>query len=513
MLFNSYPFIAVFLPAAIFAVWLANRLFARDGALATLTLASLLFYAWWNPPYVVLLILSIAANYYLASRIRRLAAQGRQSAARFLVILGVVGDLGVIGYFKYADFFITNIGALSGLDYTIGTIILPLGISFFTFQQIAYLVDSYRGHVASHNFLDYALFVSFFPQLIAGPIVYHGEILGQIRGAAAFRFAANDIGMGFKIFVIGLFKKVVLADGMAAYATPGFEAVDGGTALSFLEAWSAALAYTLQLYFDFSGYSDMAIGLGRIFGLRLPINFNSPYKATSIIEFWRRWHITLSRFLRQYLYIALGGNRHGPARRWANLLVTMLLGGLWHGAGWTFIVWGGLHGIYLCLNHLWRFLRTAMLGSLPVTRPERFAGFVLTFLAVLVAWVFFRAESFSGAIIMLEGMAGLHGMILPETWFARLGAVQPLLTGLGFVAGKTPLFAGTWQFLATGGLLLCAFLAPNSQRLVAWQLAPGRSRTQGFGGTVAATLFGLIAGYTALHLLVGGYSEFLYFQF
>ena len=513
MLFNSYPFIAVFLPAAVLAVWLANRLFDRNVALAVVTLASLFFYAWWNPPYVLLLLLSIVVNYQLALRIRHYSSSGRRQAARLLMVIGVTADLGVIAYYKYADFFVTNLDALTGLDFTVGAVLLPLGISFFTFQQIAYVVDSYRNQVTAHNFIDYALFVSFFPQLIAGPIVYHGEMLQQFRGPAAFRFTSADLGVGLKIFVIGLFKKVVLADGMAVYATPGFEAVEVGTVLSLIEAWSAALAYTLQLYFDFSGYSDMAIGLGCIFGLRLPINFNSPYKAASVIDFWRRWHMTLSRFLRQYLYIPLGGSRRGPARRWANLLITMLLGGLWHGAGWTFVVWGGLHGGYLCINHLWRHLRQSLLAALPVCRAERFAGFILTFFAVVVAWVFFRAESFAGAVTMLEGMAGLHGVIVPEAWAARLSPLMPFLSGLGISAGQTPLFEGSLQFLATAALLLLAFLAPNSQQWVQWQFAQDSGRERGLRGALVATLFGLMSGYTAIHLYVGGYSEFLYFQF
>ncbi len=510
MLFNSYHFIAVFLPATMFAVWLVDRLFSRTAVLAVVTLASLFFYAWWSPPYVLLLLASIAGNFLLAGHVRRLARNGHDKSARALMIVGVAANLGVIAYYKYADFFISNIAGLTGLDFAIGKVVLPLGISFFTFQQIAYVIDSYRSKLADHNFLDYALFVSFFPQLIAGPIVYHGEMLPQLRGAAAFRFTASDLGIGLKLFVIGLFKKVVLADGMAVYATPGFEAVEAGAVLSLIEAWSAALAYTLQLYFDFSGYSDMAIGLGCIFGLRLPLNFNSPYKATSIIEFWRRWHMTLSRFLREFLYIPLGGNRHGPARRWVNLLITMLLGGLWHGAGWTFIAWGGLHGCYLGINHGWRFVRGFLFGGFPVYPPERFAGFVVTFVAVVIAWVFFRAESFAGALTMLEGMAGMHGVILPEVWANRLAPLMPFFANMGITAGPTPLFEGSVQVLSIAGLLLLAFLGPSSQQWIEWQFYPGEKRRSGF---LRATLFGFMAGYVAIHLYVGGYSEFLYFQF
>ena len=513
MLFNSYVFIAVFLPAAIIAVWAAKRLSSHNAALAALTLSSLFFYAWWNPPYVILLLISITANYAVSHQVRRLARDGHRTMAAYLTIAGVAADLGVIAYYKYADFFVSNLGSLTGLDFTIGAVLLPLGISFFTFQQIAYLVDSYRERVAPHSFLDYALFVSFFPQLIAGPIVYHGEMLGQLHGPAALRLTGGGVAIGLTVFAIGLFKKVVLADGMAVYATPGFEAVEQGSVLSFIEAWSAALAYTLQLYFDFSGYSDMAIGLGRMFGLRLPINFNSPYKAASIIDFWRRWHMTLSRFLREYLYFPLGGNRHGPARRWVNLSITMVLGGLWHGAGWTFVAWGSLHGGYLVINHLWRHGRVYLFGMRPASGLERCAGFALTFVAVVVAWVFFRAESFTGAIAMLQGMAGFNGVILPEVWAGRLAPLMPMINGLGIFAGPTPLFEGTLQLASTFGLLLLVFLAPNSQNWIEWQFNKCKTRDLGLRGALAATLFGLIMGYTAIRLFVGGYSEFLYFQF
>jgi D-alanyl-lipoteichoic acid acyltransferase DltB (MBOAT superfamily) len=513
MLFNSYHFIAAFLPATIFAVWLAERLFSRTAALAVVTLASLFFYAWWSPPHVLLLLLSITGNFLLAGSIRRFSRKGRDNSARALMIVGVVANLAVIAYYKYADFFISDIAGLAGLDFAMGAVVLPLGISFFTFQQIAYVIDSYRSKLADHDFLDYALFISFFPQLIAGPIVYHGEMLPQLRGGAAFRFSASDLGIGLKLFVMGLFKKVVLADGMAVYATPGFEAVETGAVLSLIEAWSAALAYTLQLYFDFSGYSDMAIGLGCMFGLRLPLNFNSPYKATSIIEFWRRWHMTLSRFLREFLYIPLGGGRHGPTRRWLNLLITMLLGGLWHGAGWTFVAWGGLHGGYLCINHGWRFGRGFLFGGLPVHPIERFAGFVVTFIAVVIAWVFFRAESFAGALTMLEGMAGMHGVILPDVWAIRLAPLMPIFTSMGVTAGPTPLFEGTLEIVSIAGLLLLAFLAPSSQQWIGWQFHPNEKRQRGVPGAFRAILFGLLAGYVAIHLYVGGYSEFLYFQF
>jgi len=264
--------------------------------------------------------------------------------------------------------------------------VLPLGISFFTFQKIALLADAYEGKIQSLNFLDYALFVLFFPQLIAGPIVHHSEAMSQFQTRGPVQ--ASVIAMGLTIFAIGLANKVLLADSLAVYATPQFDAAAAGAPLSFLAAWSGALAYTLQLYFDFSGYTDMAIGAALLFGVRLPLNFNSPYKARNIIDFWRRWHMTLSRFLRDYLYIPLGGNRHGKLSRYLNLFITMLFGGLWHGAGWTFIFWGALHGFYLAINHGWEALLARFgAGDVNPGGARRLGAQVVTFLAVVVGWV------------------------------------------------------------------------------------------------------------------------------
>lgn len=512
MLFNSFPFILGFLPVVLVLTWFAATCISRSGAIAVLILASLFFYGWWNPPFLILLVVSVVGNFALGSALRSLAGDSRHLVARVLLIAGIVGNLSAIGYFKYAGFLADIMLSLTGVDWMLGAIILPLGISFFTFQQIAYIVDCAHGNVDTHNFFDYALFVTFFPQLIAGPIVYHRDMLPQIRsGESAFTFRTSDLGIGAKIFAIGLIKKVILADGMAVYATPVFEAADAGATLTFIEAWGGALAYTLQLYFDFSGYSDMAIGLGRMFGLRLPINFRAPYKATSIIDFWHRWHITLSMFLRNYLYIPLGGNRHGRSRRWVNLMITMLLGGLWHGAGWTFVVWGGLHGAYLCLNHFWRYVAERIGINLSASTTGRTVSWAVTFLAVVVAWVFFRAETFAGAIGVLNGMAGLNGVILPEAWASRLASFPVAMTV--FSSGPTPYFTGALQVLATGLILTIALFAPTTEQWVKWQFDDGGAAGRWRLGTAVATGFGLIGGYTMIRLFVGGYSEFLYFQF
>ncbi|MGH9648052.1 MAG: MBOAT family O-acyltransferase, partial [Bryobacteraceae bacterium] len=356
MLFNSYPFLLGFLPVTLFGFFAIGQS-SRRLAAAWLAFASLVFYGWWNPIYVLLLAASIAFNYTLGVRIAR-ARHRADGAAKRWVVLAVAVNLAVLGYFKYANFFVDNFASVARFHPDIAKIVLPLGISFYTFTQIAFLFDAYRGKVIEFNPVHYALFVTYFPHLIAGPILHHAEMMPQFRQRAIYRVNAENFAVGLTIFAIGLFKKTVLADGIAPFVGPLFSTA-ASSPPSFLDAWGGALTYTCQLYFDFSGYSDMAIGLSRLFGVVLPLNFDSPYKAANIIDFWRRWHMTLSRFLRDYVYFGLGGNRHGLARRYINLFVTMLLGGLWHGAGWTFVAWGALHGVYLMINHAWRALRHA----------------------------------------------------------------------------------------------------------------------------------------------------------
>ena len=381
---------------------------------------------------------------------------------------------------------------------------LPLGISFFTFTQIAYLVDIYRAEPAGASYPKYLLFVTFFPHLIAGPILHHRETMSQF--GRRLTPTAENFAVGLTIFAIGLFKKVILADGIAPYVAPVFDAAAQGKSLTLLEAWSGALAYTLQLYFDFSGYSDMAIGLARLFGVTFPLNFASPYKATSIIDFWRRWHMTLSRFLRDYLYIPLGGNRRGPARRYANLMITMLLGGLWHGAGWTFVIWGGLHGLYLVINHLWR-AAGLRIGS------RALAGAV-TFIAVVIAWVFFRASSVEAASHILAGMAGLNGVVLPVEWQSKLAGI-PGIASLRF-AELGAAFQGRETLQAIAALLAIAWLAPNTQELMR-HFSPALEHVKSGSRLAWKPTMGwalAIAAMTAFPLLqLNRISEFLYYQF
>lgn len=396
MLFNSFAFVLAFLPGGLVLIHLAGRYGPPRLALSVLAALSLLFYAWWRPAYLPLLVGSILFNYIMG----RLLA--RRPGMKALLALGVAVNLLLLAYFKYAGFFSAMASPLGA--WRIESVVLPLAISFFTFQQIAFLVDVYRGGTREPDFLRYAVFVSFFPQLIAGPIVHHREMLPQLVGDKLRGLRSQDLAIGATIFILGLAKKVLLADRLASISDRTFDAAAVGSAIPFWDAWGGALAFALQIYFDFSGYSDMAIGLAAMIGIRLPLNFNSPYKSGSIVEFWQRWHMTLSRFLRDYLYIPLGGNRRGAPRRVVNLMTTMLLGGLWHGAGMTFVAWGGMHGMFLVINHWWRSS-----GGEGRRLPGPHTGKALTLFAVVVAWVLFRAENFEAAMSVFGGMVGANG--------------------------------------------------------------------------------------------------------
>jgi alginate O-acetyltransferase complex protein AlgI len=356
------------------------------------------------------------------------------------LVLAVALNLLILGYFKYANFFIDNtnylLHALSRSEVRALNVALPIGISFFTFTQIAFLVDCYQGKVRERNFVHYLLFVSYFPHLISGPVLHHSQMMPQFRRPETYRLRPDYIFTGLFNVAAGLAKKALLADEFSQYATPIFDAARSGHSLTYVAAWTGVLAYTLQIYFDFSGYTDMAIGLSKLLGINLPLNFDAPYKSVSIIEFWRRWHITLSNFLRDYLYIPLGGNRRGEARRYGNLFLTMLLGGLWHGANWTFVVWGGLHGTYLLINHGWRAVAT----SLPVRGKSwsalgRAGGGAITFMAVLVAWVFFRATTFAGAAQILSAMTRVEPIHCAAGCFAAIyGDIPVPPTSLGYLS-------------------------------------------------------------------------------
>ena len=414
MLFNSYEFIFLFLPITFALYFYLQKKYLTQTSKAFLVLASLFFYSWWNINYLPLILFSMLFNYSIGKRLIK-------KRNKLILAFGVTVNLLLLGYFKYADFFIENINTLTHTHIPLLHLLLPLAISFYTFQQIAYLVDSYRGETKEYNFLTYSLFVTFFPQLIAGPIVHHKEMMPQFESKENRFINYQNIAIGLFIFSMGLFKKVVIADTFAVWATKGF---DISKELDMVQAWITSLSYTFQLYFDFSGYTDMAIGIALLFNIKLPMNFFSPYKATNIQDFWRRWHITLSKFLKDYIYIPLGGNRKGEIHTYTNLFTTFLLGGLWHGAGWTFVVWGILHGLALIVHRLW--------SKLNIKLPTFIAWFI-TFNFINVAWVFFRALSFDDAIKVLHGM-----------FFGTIIIPSPLESKLSFLTQWGVEFGGGW---------------------------------------------------------------------
>jgi D-alanyl-lipoteichoic acid acyltransferase DltB (MBOAT superfamily) len=462
MLFNSYAFLLGFLPASLVGMALVGR--HATSRTILLLAVSLFFYAWWDWRLLPLLIGSITTNYLLGVCIRRLVRRPDHRAAGHVLAVGITFDLLVLGFFKYLLFVTTNVDMLTGKDWTVVRLVLPLGISFWTFEQISFLVDLKRGAAYRLHPLQYALFVLFFPRLVAGPILRFSEIAPQITDRQAST-VLPDIAAGLSIFFVGLAKKAWLADGIAPFVGFGFRLAGAGPGPDLFTAWGAALGYTCQLYFDFSGYSDMAIGLARCFGIRFPANFNSPYKATGIVEFWRRWHMTLSRFLRDYLYIPLGGNRHGSPRRYMNLVVTMLLGGLWHGAAWTFVIWGGLHGLYLMINHAWTSMRRT--SETRASAAARFVAVALTFTGVVIGWVFFRSPDLTTAWHMLRGMVGTNGVAIPAELLYRAGPMGEVLLRLG-VTTAAPVggyvFVTTWALIAA--LLSIAWFAPNTQQIM-----------------------------------------------
>ncbi len=455
MLFSSPVFIFVFLPLVLFAYLAARRLVGRSTAGAVLLLSSFFFYGYWRPDYLWIFCLSIVGNFGIGLAIQRVPQRFRRPT----LFAGLGANLALLAYFKYSGFIAWNVAALVGgkSDWAVE---LPLGISFFTFQQIAYLIDVYKDKQMGGGILEYALFVNFFPQLIAGPLVHHKELIPQLGQQLAPAARKDRFIRGCTYFTIGLFKKVVLADQAAALANPIFQRIGEGGGITGSEAWLGAIAYTFQIYLDFSAYSEMAIGSGLMFGFQMPRNFYFPYFSLNIVDFWRRWHITLSRFLRDYLYIPLGGNRNGPHKQKVNLMTTMLLGGLWHGAGWNFVAWGGLHGLYLIGNHTFR-------ERVPFRLPRPLA-WALTFVAVVVAWVFFRAEGLSDALAYLKQMGSFS---------------------------ITALFA--WQYIAFWLCLLWIVLEPHLVR---------------FRDTLSYGCFTGCLGLISL-VMLGEEHEFIYFNF
>jgi D-alanyl-lipoteichoic acid acyltransferase DltB (MBOAT superfamily) len=485
MLFNSYIFIFVFLPVTYFIYFYLNKKRLTEVSKGFLVFSSLFFYSWWNIIYLPLILISMLFNYVLGKQLASIVYP--EHIKKILLTIGVVSNLILLGYYKYADFFLENINMLLNTHLSLLHLALPLAISFFTFQQIAYLVDSYRGETKEYDFLNYAVFVAFFPQLIAGPIVHHSEMMPQFENIRNKVKNYRNIALGLFIFSMGLFKKVILADTFAVWATNGFDIAEK---LNFVEAWITSLSYTLQLYFDFSGYTDMAIGTALLFNIKLPINFNSPYKAVSIQDFWRRWHMTLSRFLKDYVYIPLGGNRKGEIRTYTNLFTTFLLGGIWHGAGWTFVLWGAMHGIALVIHRAWQ-----QLGF----RMHTFLAWFITFNFINIAWVFFRAKEFDDAIKILKGMSGISGVTLPHVLSSKFFFLHQYGVEFGNFIGNIGGNSYTIIWVVFG--LLIVFGLKNSMELL-----------QNFKVSNITVWFSGILFIVAI-LSMNKISEFLYFNF
>jgi D-alanyl-lipoteichoic acid acyltransferase DltB (MBOAT superfamily) len=490
MLFNTFLFVFAFLPFALLGYFIISK-FSLRVSIVFLFLASVGFYIYWDISFLPLLLGSIVCNYLIGKWISLEKQANNNKRAKYALITGLVFNLTLLSFFKYFDFFDQSFAWLAGVDYTPLGIKLPIGISFFTFTQIAYLVDCHVASIREYKTENYGLFVTYFPHLIAGPILHHKDMMPQFDQPESHVFSRGRLVVGMLFFVIGLFKKVILADGVARFVAPVFDLNYAN--LSVIEAWCGSLAYTFQLYFDFSAYSDMAYGLSYMFGIILPINFNSPYKASSIIDFWRRWHITLSTFLRDYLYIPLGGNRLGATRRHINLMTTMLLGGLWHGANWTFVIWGALHGIYLVINHAIRHL----LGerkNIAITS----LGWLLTFIAVVFSWVFFRASSIEIALGILQAM----------TVGTFSGSSSDSLLGINRIMDINECLV--W----VAGCGVIAFFVPNAYEILGKGLL--HTHEKKLNGGLGGVAFG-VALVTIFILLsiseTRGVSEFLYFNF
>ena len=446
MLFNSYVFMLAFLPLTLFVYFMLGRLPERIQLNKLfLVLASFFFYGYNNPNYVPIIVISILVNYMLS---QMMLTSEKKLLRLPLMLLGLSLNLGVLFYFKYHDFFVLNLNAAFGTKFSLYRLALPLGISFFTFQQLSYVIDSYRRTVPRYNILDYALFVTFFPQLVAGPIVLHSEIVPQFADVKNRRFNFDNFAPGLYAFALGLFKKVIIADTFGVAVSAGYAAAQN---LNTIEAWLVAVGYTLQLYFDFSGYCDVATGVGLMFNIHIPLNFNSPYKSKNIREFWQRWHITLSRFLTSYIYFPLGGSRKGLARTCINLMIVFLASGLWHGAGWLFLLWGLMHGAASVLYRLFRR---------QYDRIHPAIQWGMTFLFVVIAWVFFRATTMAEATGLLSSMFSFN------IGGVRKGIVSAFEMPGGIASSLNLLFMLGWYALS---LLACVFAKNTYEKTMAFK--------------------------------------------
>ncbi|MDD5052458.1 MAG: MBOAT family protein [Sulfuricurvum sp.] len=491
MLFNSYEFIFFFLPITFIVFFWLNSKRLTQASKGWMVFASLFFYSWWNISYLPLILSSILFNFIVGSSITKINARKNINVKTFsnkaFLSFGIISNIALLAYFKYMDFFITNSNTLIGTHWNLMHILLPLGISFFTFTQIAYLVDAYRDEVREMDYLNYTLFVTFFPHLLAGPILHHKEMMPQFDSIKNKVINYKNIATGLFLFSIGLFKKILLADTFAQWANAGF---DSTQTLNMIEAWATSLSYTFQLYFDFSGYTDMALGIALMFNIKLPLNFNSPYKALNIQDFWRRWHITLSRFLRDYIYIPLGGNRNGEVRTYANLFTVFLVGGLWHGASWMFIIWGALHGSGIILHRAWQQMGQKM---------NTLLAWFITFNFINITWIFFRAKDWIQANNIIKGMMGGNGIMLPEKYARYFENIHDTIFQFGTVFehinGKSQT---TFYIIAA---LFMVLVLKNSMQLM-----------EGFKPNRLNLIFTIVLFLTSVSMM-SRVSEFLYFNF
>lgn len=487
MLFNSYYFIFLFLPIALTGYYILNYVNQYRAANVFLIGMSLWFYGYFNVSYLLIICGSIIANFLFARMMDHFSEN--QSLKKFILISGLCANIALIFYFKYYNFFLENMNALFGQSFELKNILLPLGISFFTFQQLSYLADSYRDETAGYSFDEYALFVSFFPQLIAGPIVLHRETIPQFRNPENRWIIYQNFSKGMYIFSLGLFKKVMIADTFGKAVEYGFSAVSG---LSSVDAFLVSLCYTFQLFFDFSGYCDMAIGIGNMFNIELPANFNSPYKASSITEFWERWHMSLTRFLRTYIYIPLGGNRKGKIRTYVNIMIVYLVSGIWHGANWTFILWGILHGLLSCLNRIFTKYWSKLCKPI---------GWLATFLTVNFLWVLFRSKNISAAGMFFKRLFAFKNFKL-KTELTDCFRLEEFI----FLEKKIPVL----QYLSTHiiGFYLWLFLLAAFIAILFFK----NSREINFKPTVGRSLITILCMLWSV-LSLEGISTFLYFNF
>ncbi|MBQ8228742.1 MAG: MBOAT family protein [Clostridia bacterium] len=474
MVFSSYEFVFAFLPIVLVGYFCAHKSMLVQNII--LVVASLFFYAYFNISYLPIILASIVINYLIGYFISK--TFDKKWLSKSLCATGVLFNLGLLGYFKYYDFFVENINSVFGTDFVLKNILLPLGISFFTFQQLSFIISVYKKEEKVEDFLTYSLFVSFFPQLVAGPIVSYSEMMPQFLNKKNRRFNFENFCPGLYIFVFGLFKKLVIADTLNIFVNNGFSSDE----LSFAAGWVTSLSYTLQIYFDFSGYSDMAIGLGKMFNIDIPLNFNSPYKSQSIGEFWQRWHITLGRALRTFIYIPLGGNRKGKIRMYLNYMITFLLSGLWHGASWTFVLWGGLNGLCIVFEKIF----SKLLAKIP--KPIKIA---VTFLITNALWVLFRAESFDRALAVYKAMVNVSNL--------GISAVADIAAD-GIMGLPAPI-ALAYVFILIVGLLVTVFFSKNViERAEKFKLTTLNS-------VIVAVLFAVSV------LFISRESVFIYFNF